>query len=810
MSFAFDTAINNLKVVNSTGDNVTFQQRDCYLEWDAVASEIKNFIVRIYDQGTANVLYVASTGNSTNFAFTFEKNVALVGGPHRRFDVSVTAVDPFGNEGSATSITPYNAQAGMSSNLRANTSFGAVEIAWDAVIELELAGYYIKISPDQTFATGSLVYQVGPNNTSFTPVLGDDTYYYAVAAYDVFGTDNIQWAVAASPFGVNSTIDTTDLVDFPLELSETYKVPLLTTGGVWAVNGTTLTWQEHSLWYDGIKYTVAAGSTTDEFVYWVKPVSGTTTAYLTALDEAALEALALDNELDEWQVARNFGTSFDLAWNAQANMVIGTANIGKAAVQNINIGNIIQSDGFYIGAGGTTRGWRLDKAGKIVGRDIEIYDANGNLVFHVDTGLDYSNVNNGPPEDATANNLIYWSYYDNGNTQPVGYYGDIWVNLDDDQIHTHNGVAWVAGRTGVDSISAMLTNESHTIPTYSDGTGYEFTGSNGVFKVMKGAADVVAECVFSVSGASTKNGLTIAIDANGAYSLSGAAWVSDAETFTLVATYDGYDFAKVYSVAKAKAGFNGSATTVYEVEASSLVVTRSSAGVANPLSVTFSGFYTEGSAARLPYTGRFKIYLDGGIVTSYVSASNESEVVYTVPAEATSIKCEMYSPGGSGNLMDNQNVVIVSDGVDGDSVYIAYHDDPADGDAPDAPTDSTGSTGGWYTIATATSNWMSVKIDDGTSSNWGAPVKIRGVDGASSLQVVITSNSGGYAFKNNSGSEKILSVTVYDAETGATVNPLAYQWKKNGVNLATTATITVNATDVADGGSEQYSCEVTV
>jgi hypothetical protein len=85
-----------------------------------------------------------------------------------------------------------------------------------------------------------------------------------------------------------------------------------------------------------------------------------------------------------------------------------------------------------------------------------------------------------------------------------------------------------------------------------------------------------------------------------------------------------------------------------------------------------------------------------------------------------------------------------------------------------------------------------------------------GSTGPGALLVVINSSDGGYVFKNNTGNNKILSVTVYDMTTGAVVTPTTWQWKKNGVNVAITATLTVSAADVTDGGSEEYSCVVTV
>jgi hypothetical protein len=91
-------------------------------------------------------------------------------------------------------------------------------------------------------------------------------------------------------------------------------------------------------------------------------------------------------------------------------------------------------------------------------------------------------------------------------------------------------------------------------------------------------------------------------------------------------------------------------------------------------------------------------------------------------------------------------------------------------------------------------------------------IKVRdGVTGPAALTVAISSSTGGFAFKNNAGASKTLTVTVYDNADGTVVSPTAFQWRKNGTSVTdeTSATIEVTASDITDGGSEEYSCLVT-
>lgn len=136
------------------------------------------------------------------------------------------------------------------------------------------------------------------------------------------------------------------------------------------------------------------------------------------------------------------------------------------------------------------------------------------------------------------------------------------------------------------AISGFLTNESHTVAAESDGTGYSLTDAGGLFKVYSADTDVSSEATFSVLGVSTKNGLTISINSSGAYTLSGTSWTSDAETFSLEAVYNGVTIQKEYSIAKSKAGVNGSGGPLLFLSSTAQTFTYDGTGAASPSSQT--------------------------------------------------------------------------------------------------------------------------------------------------------------------------------------------------------------------------------
>lgn len=136
------------------------------------------------------------------------------------------------------------------------------------------------------------------------------------------------------------------------------------------------------------------------------------------------------------------------------------------------------------------------------------------------------------------------------------------------------------------TVTGFLTNESHTVASAADGTGYSLTGSGGSFTVYYGTSVVSSSSAFSVVGSATKNGLTISIDSAGVYTLSGGSWTSDSETFTLQAVYNGVTIQKDYSISKSKAGGTGAGASVLTMVTTAQTFTYDGTGAASPTSQT--------------------------------------------------------------------------------------------------------------------------------------------------------------------------------------------------------------------------------
>ena len=88
-------------------------------------------------------------------------------------------------------------------------------------------------------------------------------------------------------------------------------------------------WNEHYLYYNGVKYTIAAGNTAYKYIYW----ENLNSSYSASDTHPVLSD-------GEFIIATNVDGAHDLAWNAIANQVIGAAFIQDASIGSAKISEI--------------------------------------------------------------------------------------------------------------------------------------------------------------------------------------------------------------------------------------------------------------------------------------------------------------------------------------------------------------------------------------------------------------------------------------------------------------------------------------
>jgi len=152
------------------------------------------------------------------------------------------------------------------------------------------------------------------------------TYYYWLTSVDTSDneTATTSTVVSDSP----GTVAATDISNFAVTATKLYANVIVLSGDSWTDNspsGGSIAWNSHTLVYGGASYTISAGSTSNTYVYWT---GGTT--YQTSSTNPALAD-------GHFMIATNTSGAHDLAWNALANAVIGSAYIQNAAITNAKI-----------------------------------------------------------------------------------------------------------------------------------------------------------------------------------------------------------------------------------------------------------------------------------------------------------------------------------------------------------------------------------------------------------------------------------------------------------------------------------------
>lgn len=325
------------------------------------------------------------------------------------------------------------------------------------------------------------------------------------------------------------------------------------------------------------------------------------------------------------------------------------------------------------------------KSVTIIGESTFLYDTNRSLVGSntITLSADVVNVNvsQWQYKNADGEFVVFPTTNNSSITgtelKVVATESDIWVNdkmatiklvTDDSSVYDiHNIVKIYDGAAGSATVSAVLSNENHLVPASSDGTVKSWVGAETQINIYEGGEDVTSQWTISVT-----NGAGL----SGTYSASThvytpSALTVDASYAEFTCTRAGYaNIVKRYTITKQYAGVDGEDAVIYTVEPSSYVLNLSEAGVFTPTSVTFTAYKKSGeSLTKTNYSGRFIISesTDGSTYSAkYTSGSNEFTKEYTPSANnIKSIKCVLYAAGGTATQLDEQTVIITSDGKTG-------------------------------------------------------------------------------------------------------------------------------------------------
>jgi len=324
----------------------TWAGLDCEIEWTAPVDlyRVKKFKINVYKTSPLTLLRtVYIDADQINYSYTFEQNREdNAGSPIGGITFRVWAVSYIDNlsDTEAELAVTHTAPSAVTS-LTAAGIMGGARFTWDDNTDEAFTHFLYRIQIEAAGWTGWLtqrsteVWRILSSSERDTHGV-DANIQIEVKAVDAFGTEGS--AGATNQDAGSLLIEETDIDDFAITASKVFnKIPV--------VQGLTLTnnspsagyvaWNAHTLYYNGVEYSIAAGNTDLFYIYW-KDLA----AVYAGSDDHPADDLGTWQPGEDFIIAINDSGSAQEAWNAIANQVVGSSYIMDAAIQTAHVDTI--------------------------------------------------------------------------------------------------------------------------------------------------------------------------------------------------------------------------------------------------------------------------------------------------------------------------------------------------------------------------------------------------------------------------------------------------------------------------------------
>jgi predicted phage tail protein len=339
--------ITNLYVVGTAG--TAWSGVDCAFQWTNPAANqglLKDFVVTIKNTGGTTLRTIVADpvngGASQNYIYHFADNLA--DGLNRSIVVTVQGRDSQNNTTTGITATLTNSAPAVPSNIAASPGLQSAIVTWTPSTGTAVSGYLVWYSATAGF-TPSSSNVVDCGNTAIASINGlikNTTYYFRVAAYDVFGkaldgtglnvSSQLSFATPSS-IGIASgaTLPTSGMIAGDTFFLTTTNTLYKYTGSAWVAVGIQ---QGSSLPVSGMSTGDVFFLTTDNKLYrytgsaWTKAVDG---GDITANTITANSIVA--GTITSAQIAASTITG--------SNIVAGTITGSLIAAATIHASNIV-------------------------------------------------------------------------------------------------------------------------------------------------------------------------------------------------------------------------------------------------------------------------------------------------------------------------------------------------------------------------------------------------------------------------------------------------------------------------------------
>jgi hypothetical protein len=227
------------------------------------------------------------------------------------------------------------------------------------------------------------------------------------------------------------------------------------------------------------------------------------------------------------------------------------------------------------------------------------------------------------------------------------------------------------GTNGANAVEAVLSNDSHVVPTDSAGSNGNYAGAVSTITIYEGSTDVTSSWTIT----QTRSNVTVT-EATNSKTATVTNLSADTGYVEFQATRTGYPaITKRFSLSKSKQGTagtngtNGQNATSYWLVPNVSAIQKNISGVYTPASLSIDMKSQTGTGTPAFYGGRLIIAetTDGTNWTDkYTSSANETAAKsYTPSAGIKAVRVRMYLAGGTTTLLDEQIIPVVSDGATG-------------------------------------------------------------------------------------------------------------------------------------------------
>jgi predicted phage tail protein len=359
--------VTNFAVTETTGQtgvSITFTQPAATTNWSRAD-------IYVSIDGGSTYKYI----NTMHDAGPMVYPDVLAGSTYYFKAISYSPFDVAGPTPPVVHLTITGAAAVGITSLTATAAFRNIFLDWVNVADTNISGTEVWRSDSNNRAAASLIATVYADAYIDQIDAYGVTKYYWLRNKNPNGTYSAWYPVNqyAGVYATTAYIQGTDIENLGVDLSDIFmKIPVV-TGDSWSDNYPSagyVYWNAHTLYYNGAGYSIAADSTNLKYIYWA---NGCTGYYASATNPTLGDG--------DFVIAVNISGYHDLAWNAIANEVIGSAYIENGAILNAKIGNLeVDSAKIADLTVGT-----IKIANYAIGRGVEYYNAAGYTLPYTDT-----------------------------------------------------------------------------------------------------------------------------------------------------------------------------------------------------------------------------------------------------------------------------------------------------------------------------------------------------------------------------------------------------------------------------------------